>query len=260
MDRRKKIETLWRRATYTFVFVVALASCPADAHAQGDDFGVWTSVGVEKDFGKKWSVGAEGEFRTRNDSRTADRWSFGVDGSCKIIKGLKVEAAYSLLYDNNRESISCHEDGSYNNWRPSYWGLRHRFSVSLTGSVSAGRFKLSLRERWQYTYRPKKTTERYDFDNSCWEDNAVKGKGKNVLRSKLKVEYDIARCKVDPYADVELFNAWALQKTRCTVGADWKIKKRHTVGLYYRYQSVNDKDDDNDVGEHILGVNYKYKF
>lgn len=260
MDWRKKIETLWRYATYLSVFALAFTVSTTEAQAQSDDFGIWTSVGVEKSFGKKWSVGAESEFRTRNSSRTADRWSFGIDGSYKIIKGLKVDAAYSLLYDNNHENISYNEDGSYNNWRPSYWGLRHRLSVSLTGSVNAGRFKLSLRERWQYTYRPEKSTERYDFDNGCREDKTVKGKGKNVLRSKLKIEYDIVRCKIDPYADVELFNAWALQKVRYTVGADWKIKKKHTIELYYRYQSVNDKDDDNDVGEHILGISYKYKF
>lgn len=260
MDRRKKMKALWRCAAVSFALAAITAVCPAEALAQSDDFGIWTSAGLEKGFGKKWSVEAEGEFRTRNNSRTADRWDLSVGGSYKIVKGLKLDAAYTLLYDNNHESISYNDDGSYNNWRPSYWGLRHRFSVSLTGSVSTGRFKFSLRERWQYTYRPEKITERYDFDNGYWEDHAVRGKGKNVLRSRLKADYDIARCKVDPYAEVELFNAWALQKTRYTVGAEWKIKKQHTIGLRYCYQSVNDGDDDNDVGEHVLGINYKYKF
>ena len=230
-------------------------------YAQSDDFGIWTSVGVEKNFGKKWSIGAEGEFRTRNVSKTADRWSFGLYGSYKIVKGLKLSAGYTLLYDNNKESISYHEeDGTFNNWRPSYWGLRHRFSVSLTGSVDAGRFKLSLRERWQYTYRPEKTTDRYDFDNEWWEDKTVRGKGRNVMRSRFRVEYDVAKCKIDPYADVELYNAMALQKVRYTVGADWKVKKKHSFGLYYRYQSVNSKDDDNEPNSHILGMSYKFKF
>lgn len=122
--------------------VVALLAlfvfAPAEVRAQHNDFGVWTTVGAEKDFGKKWSVGVEGEFRTRNNSKTADRWSFGVDGSYKIVKGLKLSAGYTLLYDNNEEKITYHEDGIYNNWRPSYWGLRHRFNVSLTGSLDVG--------------------------------------------------------------------------------------------------------------------------
>lgn len=252
--------TMWRRAAGALAVAALLAASPSEAWAQSDDFGIWTSVGAEKSFNKKWSVGAEGDFRTRDNSSKADRWSFGVDGSYKIMKGLKVAAAYTLLYDNNREKTTYHDDGTANNYRPSYWGLRHRFSVSLTGSVNLGDFKLSLRERWQYTYRPEKTVERYDVDNEQWEDKTVRAKGKNVLRSKLKAEYDITRCAIDPYADVEMFNAWALQKVRFTVGAEWKITKRHTAELFYRYQSVNDRDDDNDAGSHILGIGYKYKF
>lgn len=90
---------------------------------------------------------------------------------------VKVAAAYSLLYDNNKEKITWNPDGNYNNWRPSYWGVRHRFSFSVTGNVDIGRLKLSLRERWQYTYRPSKITERYDFDNAQWETTEVRGKG-----------------------------------------------------------------------------------
>lgn len=260
MDRRKKMTTLWRQAAGALAVAALLAASPSEARAQSDDFGIWTSVGAEKSFGKKWSVGAEGGFRTRDNSSKADRWSLGVDGSYRIIKGLKVSAAYTLLYDNNREKTTYHKDGSVNKIRQSYWGLRHRFSVSLTGSVNAGNFKFSLRERWQYTYRPEKTVERYDVDDKCSEEKTVRAKGKNVLRSRLRAEYDISRCDISPYADVELFNAWALQKVRYTVGAEWKITKRHAAGLFYRYQSVNDKDDDNDAGAHILGISYKYKF
>lgn len=260
MDWRKEIAGFGQCVGTLALLAAVSLLAPGTAMAQGDDIGVWTSVGAEKDFGKKWSVGLEGEFRTRNDSKTADRWSFGVDGSYKIVKGLKVSAAYTFLYDNNREDISFHDDGTYNNWRPSYWGVRHRVSVSLAGSVDVGRFKLSLRERWQYTYRPEKVTERYDFDNAWWEDDAVRGKGSNVLRSRFRVEYDVAKCKVDPYADVELFNAWALQKVRYTVGAEWKIRKKHVVGLSYRFQSANEKDDDNDPDRHVFGISYKFKF
>ncbi len=260
MDRTKEIRNAIAGARYVCL-LVALMFMASGLHAQSDDFGVWTSVGAEKSFGKKWGLEAEAEYRTRNDSKTSDRWSFGLEGSYKIVKGLKLSAGYTLLSDNNKEKISYHEeDGSYNNWRPSYWGTRHRFTVSLTGSINAGRFKLSLRERWQYTYRPEKTTDRYDFDNETWEDKTVRSKGHNVMRSRFRVEYDVAKCKVDPYADVELFNAMALQKVRYTVGADWKIKKVHNIGLFYRYQTANSKDDDNEPNTHVLGVSYKFKF
>ena len=241
------------------IYLLAFLSLPFALCAQnsGDDFGIWTSIGAEKKIEKKLSVGMEAEYRTRNDSKTSDRWSLGIDASYKLLPWLKTGAGYTLLYDNNKEKITYHNDGSYNNWRPSYWGIRHRFHVDLTGSVSVGRLDFSLRERWQYTYRPQTTTERYDFDNSWWEDTDVKGKGKNVLRSRLQVKYDIPHSKITPYASVELYNARGLQKTRYTLGADWKITKQHEIGAFYRYQNVKDDDDPNG---HILGLNYTFKF
>lgn len=233
---------------------------PLLAHAQGSDFGIWTSLGATKKLDKKWTVGLEAELRNRNDSKTISRWTGEVSASYKIQPWLKASAAYKLIDDNNREKITYHTDGSENNWRPSYWGLKHRVSLSLTGSVDLGGWSLSLRERWQYTYRPEKVTSRYDFDNEWWEKTTVKGKGKNVLRSRLQVEYNIPKCKIDPFAHVELFNAWNIQKVRYTLGADWKLQKRHVVTAFYRYQDVNGDDDDNDPDSHILGLGYTYKF
>lgn len=242
------------------ILVLALATLPFTTWAQSDDTGLRTTIGVEKKLSKKWSIEGEAEFRSRNNFKTADRWSLNVGAAYKVKSWLKLDAGYTLLYDNHKEDITCHDDGSYNHWRPSYWGIRHRLNVSATGRHRIGRIELSLRERWQYTYRPEKTTERYDFDDMQWEDKAVKGKGHSILRSRLQVEYDIPKCKIDPYANVELYNAGALEKTRYTIGADWKIRKKHTVGISYRYQATNDRDDDEEPNYHILGIHYKYKF
>ncbi|MCH4146843.1 MAG: DUF2490 domain-containing protein [Prevotella sp.] len=241
------------------ILLLVLTMLPMMGYAQ-DDFGVWASLGAEKKIDKHWSAGIEGEYRSRNDAKTVDRWSLEADASYKFANWLKASAGYAFLYDHNKEKTTYKSNGDTNNLRPSYWGIRHRFHIDLTGDADLGRFNLSLRERWQYTYRPEKTTTRYDFDNEYWEDTTVKGKGKNVLRSRFQVEYKIPDCAVEPYANVEIFNGWALQKVRYTLGADWKIRKHHVVGLYYRYQTVNDDDDDNEPDSHILGVSYTYKF
>lgn len=260
MDGSVEITIRTAAMRHVIILLAAVMLSPIVANAQSDDFGMWYSLTAEKKLSKKWSIDVEGDFRTRSDSKTADRWSIGLDAEYKIAKWLKASAGYTLLYDNNPEKITYDDDGEYKKWRPSYWGLRHRFAVSLAGSVDYGRFSFTLRERWQYTYRPEKTTERYDFNDAQWEDKAVKGKGRNVLRSKLKVDYNIPKCKVDPYVDVELFNSWALQKIRYTVGIDWKLTKKHIFGLTYHYQDVNADDDDNDVDSHIIGLSYKFKF
>lgn len=240
------------------LLLLVLLSLPVSLLAQSD-FGLWYSVGAEKKIDKKWTVGVEGEFRTRNNGRTADRWDVGVSADYKIVKGLKASVGYDLIYQNMAEKITFNTDGSYNNWRPSFWTPRHRFHADLTGSVDVGRFKFSLRERWQYTYRPEATTTRYDFDNSQWEETTVSGRARNVLRSRLQVAWNPRHCPVDPYANVELFNSWNLTKTRYTLGADWRVAKHHLVGLYYRYQHVSDASE-NQPNEHIVGLNYKFKF
>ena len=78
--------------------------------AQSDDFGLWSSVEVQKKIDKKWSVGLEAELRTRDNVSEVDRWSGGLDVSYKILKGLKISADYTFLWDNN-ERISYYVEG-----------------------------------------------------------------------------------------------------------------------------------------------------
>ena len=230
---------------------------PTSLHA--DDAGLVVSAEASYKISKKWNVGFETEFRSRNNFRTADRVSLGPSLSYKVLPWLKASVSYNLLIDNNREKITYQDDEvSYNNWRPSYWGLRHRFNVSLTASYKIQRVELSLRERWQYTYRPSKMIDNFDFDEGIWEDHEVRGKGKNVLRSRLQLEWDIPKCKFDPYASVEFHTTRDLEKTRFIVGVNHSIKKKHNFNLYYRYQLSGSSSDEPNI--HLLGLGYTFKF
>lgn len=250
-----------------------LIICPLSySSAQSDDFGLDFSVEAEKKIDKQWSVSLEGELRRRDDAKTNDRWSIGLGVDYKIAKWVKASAGYSLLYDNTKRiSYSDQEDVDDGDFDEvgmpkkcaQYWAPRHRFNVSLTFDKKLfGDFRFSLRERWQYTWRPEHTvSERWSYLDEAY-DGKVKtygGSGKNVLRSRLQVEYDRNGLSLTPYANVEFWNAWKLQKTRYTVGLDWKLSKQHAVGAFYYYQKVND-DDDLEPNRHLLGVSYKFKF
>ena len=141
---------------------------------------------------------------------------------------------------------------------------QERFNVSLTFDKKLfGDFRFSLRERWQYTYRPEQTVDqRWDCLNSVYDGKkkVYGGMGKNVLRSRLQVEYDKKGLAVTPYANVELFNAWNIEKVRYHVGLDWKVAKKHSLGIFYRYQHVYGDDDDLEPNIHMLGLGYKFKF
>lgn len=256
-----------------FLSLLASHLLPLSVSAQSDDFGLDFNLEVQKKLSKQWSLSLEGELRTRNDAKTNDRWSVGLGVDYKAAKWLKLSAGYNYLYDNN-EKTSYFEatdeavlDGDAEVGDPKkyakYWAPRHRFNVSLTATQKLGDFKFSLRERWQYTYRPAYTVdERWSYLNNAYDgkEKTYDGKGKNVLRSRLQVEYDKKGLAITPYANVELFNAWSLQKTRYTVGLDWKLSKQHTLGAFYRYQTVRSDDDDNEPNIHLLGITYKFKF
>lgn len=250
-----------------------LIICPLSySSAQSDDFGLDFSVEAEKKIDKQWSVSLEGELRRRDDAKTNDRWSLGLGVDYKIAKWVKASAGYSLLYDNTKRiSYSDQEDVDDGDFDEvgmpkkcaQYWAPRHRFNVSLTFDKKLfGDFRFSLRERWQYTWRPEHTvSERWSYLDEAYDGKAKTygGSGKNVLRSQLQVEYDRKGLSLTPYANVEFWNAWKLQKTRYTVGLDWKLSKQHAVGAFYYYQKVND-DDDLEPNRHLLGVSYKFKF
>lgn len=265
-----------------FLQVMALALCSVVAFAQGDDFGTNVSVEAEKKINKKLSFGLEAEMRTRDNVKTVDRWSAGFQVGYKVLSWLKASAGYTFLYDNNEKMSYYDEDDAVvkrdigihvgdPKRSAQYWGVRHRFNVSLTGSKKFGRLNLSLRERWQYTFRPEHTVDNrciyYDEDDeepvpegmSDGTPHTYKAKGKNVLRSRLQAEYKISNFPIDPYASIETFNGWNLEKIRYTIGAEYKLNKKNVLGLYYRYQHVND-DSDDEPNRHILGLTYTCKF
>ena len=244
-----------RKRLILLVLLCAVLMPPA---LQADDSGLILSAGASRKIRKGLNVDVEAEFRSRNDFRTAERVNLGASVSYKLLPWLKASGGYNLLIENNREEITYNDDLSYNNWRPSYWGLRHRFNVTLTASYKVRRVEFSLRERWQYTYRPSKIIDNFDFDEGMWEDHEVRGKGKNVLRSRLQVEWDIPRCKYDPYASVEFHQSRYLDKTRFIAGVAHTIKKTHSFKLYYRYQLTGSHSSDPNI--HMLGLGYTYKF
>lgn len=247
--------------TFSIITLLLALSVSTPLLAQSEG-GLILGVGAEKKVTKQFSVGMEADLRTRNDFKTIDRLSFGIGAEYKFRKWLKADVGYSLLDNNNREKLTYNSDGSYNNWRPTYWGVRHRLHASLTGTYKfSNNIRLSLRERWQYTYRPEKSVERWDFDHVKWEEKVRGGKGKNQLRSRLQVEYDKKKALLTPYASVELYNSWAIEKVRYTLGTDIRLSKQHALGIYYRFQNMRNVDDDDyDPDMHYVGIGYKYKF
>ena len=221
--------------------------------AQTDDFGLWSEVNVEKKLNKKWSLDAGLEYRNRDNMKTADRWSFGANVNYKLTDWLKLSAGYSLLDDHY---YKLNDSGKK---YADYWGLRHRFNVSATASKAFGNLTLSLRERWQYTYRPETTVQRYYTANDTEADeHTYSGKGKNVWRNRLQAKYKLSNM-FRPYANVETYMSDGWDKIRYAAGTELRLNKQHSFDIKYMYQHPFSQDD-TDANRHILGLGYTYKF
>ena len=226
--------------------------------AQSDDFGVWTSAEVKKKLFNGFNASLEGEFRTRDGINNVERWSVSAGVDYRLTTWLKADAGYTLIYKNQPAEFT-----KKGNLVVGYWSPRHRMNLSLTGSLKWNRLEFSLRERYQYTYRPSQSIAKYDGDDlSKQKDDEVKrGKCENMLRSRMMVEWNIRKSPFTPYVSCELYHSmndnWSLSKTRWTAGTEYKINKKHSLELYYRYQDHSDDDESNG---HVIGAGYTFKF
>ena len=269
----------------TFLFALSVLSF-SPAFSQSDDFGIWTSLGAEKKLVKNMSVEADFEFRTADNLDVVSRWGGSLGLNYKVAKFLKLSAGYAYLYDQNplEAKVNFNKKGEINGYNvdQAHWQSKHRAYFDVTGSFKAGRFKFSLRERYQYTHFMETDCDRvryrdellpgYSGDTYVWDgkefmscetvENQKSGKDRHYLRTRAKMEYHIPKCPLNPYVSYELSNDLSdqldLEKTRLIVGTEWKITKQHVLSVGYLYQ--HGTDGEHDGGRHVLDLGYKFNF
>lgn len=262
--------------------------------------GLWTSAGVKKDLPKGMDAEFDAEWRQTGFFTETDRWSAGASFSKRLYRNkaksfnIKADLDYKYLF-SNRKSYTIDKrdpddyeqidgmpaqyyiDNNYDfNITNAFWESRHRLSASLSGGLGAGRFKVSLRERVQYTYscgskdsvrERHRFVSKYDLNASDYVDvheitlSKVKASQKLLLRSRIAVDYDIPHFKLDPFVSYELFSdlndGMALDKGRLTVGAGFSLKKKHAFQFAYVWQN---KTDDDESVRSAVSINYNFKF
>lgn len=252
--------------------------CKTNAQDAKDEFGVWTTVEASKKINKKLKLDFEAELRSIEGVGNIERVSIGAGASYKITKWLKASAGYIFIYSHNLDNKNIkdviNEEMYDYNIDHAYWTERNRFHVSLSGEYKIGRVEFSLRERLQYTRTNSATTDETKYRWECvdimeeiyeltkeTEPEFKKSKQNTTLRSRLTAKWDIANCKITPFASVELYtrlDEWkGCDKMRYRVGASYKLNKKNEVSLFYLYQNAN--DDDEPKG-HAIGIGYSLDF
>lgn len=279
------------------LFLAALTALPVCAE---DDYGIWTQASLQKDLTKKVAFNGGVELRANDKLGEISRYGLSAGLTFKPQSFLHFGATYSFIRDYNASELKEHfeknddgelelEDGrpvldGYNHY-DAYWRNKHRISLDATGKVQFGRFTLSLRERYQYTRYAKADVDREKYrlvpasitpDNwtgdklypingryALLDEADVKtkaAKDSHILRSRVKLEYNIKGLPLNPYASYEfnndIDNDLHLDKTRFIVGTELKITKQHRFDIAYLFQKYNDSNDK----LHALSISYKFKF
>ena len=275
-----------KNTAIAFLLSAAFALAPLFvANAQTDDeFGVWTTVEATTKISKRVKLDFEVEHRTIDNIGAVERISAGAGATCKITGWLKASAGYIFIYGYTPDEKKMKLDdplvvenlGTYYDYNVDhgYWTDRHRAHFSLTGEYKVGRVEFSLRERLQYTYTNSATTDetkyrwKQNFDDSYnemepslivteTEPELKEAKENLTLRSRLTAKWDIANCKITPFASVELYtrlDKWkGFDRLRYRLGATYKINKDNKVSLYYLFQHDNDVDKPRG---HAIGLGY----
>jgi len=260
------------------ILLIATLLLPAVLNAQWtDEYGTWISVGAKKSLGTQWSLGLEAEYRAQDNSR----WAVGLDAGYKLNKYLKFGAGYTLLYNRKGEKVKGDPsvDDEYR-VTPAYAYPRHRFFVEATADKRFWKWlRISLRERYQLTYRPAKNYDRITYskyidDNweEQWDDGVTSTKTREsetsqLLRSRLKLEVDKKGWKFSPFVSAEAHNSvrcgdgMCIDKVRTVVGTGYKLNKQHEISLAYVLSfDFNEDDGKADSRIHAVSIGYNFKF
>lgn len=256
-----------RRMSLPFtVMVTLLLLCPvvrSSALAQESDMGFGISVSGEHRLMRGMKLQAEAEVRSQDVLSQLERWAIGLSLDYRLTDYLKSDVGYCLM---DRFHLAEYTDRG--NRISGYWAPRHRWYASLQGQYVCGRFKVSLRERYQLTHSPLQYVPKYvvvhgdpDYYGYRLTDEVKAGHQDHLLRQRLQVSYDVRHSHLTPSVSIEalhdLSQAFAVGQVRYCLSLDYQLGKHSSVGLLWRY---TDRTDDDERNGHLISLGYNFSF
>ena len=170
-------------ATALVLLAPMFAATPLRAQTDVDldsEWGGRLSFNLDKKLARGLHVALDEEVRFDNNFSAFDRFHTTLGLSYKANRHLKAGIGYAMI-------------NSYSTAHSSFKDSRHRLMLDVTGSMSWGDWRLSLKERIQGTYRAGEMNE-YQEARTVY-----------LLKSRLKLQYK-GLPKMEPYASIELRN------------------------------------------------------
>lgn len=214
-----------------------------------------------KSFDHNLSLTIEEEIRSAPSHRAHTTLGLGYTP----IPYLNIYAGYTVMIYG--------AEGAKVNWSDPNKFIRHRVNVFLTGQAKLGQWNLSLREGVMMDARTDEL------------DNRAKNNADFTLRSRLQAVYSIPNTPLGIVGKLEILNTLNapvdyinslspkkysnyISEWRPEMGLQWKIDKKNTLSLTYRYNTLYARDikvlDSGDVElknkhtvKHLMVLSYK---
>lgn len=165
------------------IFNLQSSICSAQTDVDLDpEFGGRLSLSLDKKLAKGLHLKLEEEVRIDNNFSTFDRFHTTLGVTYKVNDYLKLGMGYAMI-------------NPYSSSNSAFKNSRHRLMIDATGSMRFGVWRLSLKERFQTTYRSGDMNE-YQSPRTAL-----------TLKSRLKLSYKGLQ-RIEPYAYVELRNTF----------------------------------------------------
>lgn len=207
----------------------------------------------------------------KGDPEVQYKYRFGLDFQIKLAKGLKLNLAPELRFNDGYDNLQLDGSLSYKVYDKIYLGATYRLVIDrVEGSgattysaygFSSNNYDSEVYHRYGFdvSYKDKfgrfYPSLRVRYNNFTDEDID----DKSFLRYRAKVEYDIRKCKITPFVSAEAFQQMhenLLYKMRYSAGFDLKTGKSSSLSFDYKfdYFTLEYKN------ANIFSAGYKYRF
>ena len=228
---------------------------PLGLHAQTEvdldaEVGGRLAFSVDKKIAKGLHVSLEEEIRMDNNFQSFDRFMTTLAASYKVHPNIRIGLGYALI-------------NPYSSTNSAFKSERHRLMVDVTGSYRFGDWSLSLKERFQATYRSGDMNEYQNPRTALalksrlkltykafrrWEPS-VSVEVRNTLNAPvIKANYDGTHYLTDVGSQkgeagwfLDGFNGWYVNRIRGTLGVEYKLSKNSLIEVALMADYLSDK-------------------
>ena len=246
---------------YIILACALLSAAPITAVAQGTknpletDLGGRVGVTLDKKIAKGLHAFAEAEGRMNGNFSDLSRYEAGAGLSYKVNDFCKFGGGYAYIQNKNSENL---------------WKTRHRLYIDGSLTFRSGDWRFSLKERLQGTHsevnNPYQTTP-----NSLAFKSRVKVAYKGLSSLTPYAYAELREVLNDPSADAvwnESANKYSsysfggyndayINRLRGSIGAEWKLSKKHAIDFFLLSDYCYDKNiDTNAEGTKLKSLTY----